>query len=414
MLLNLNQKYLLVDLNNNINILNYVKTEYINIINEMDEYLSWKEKTIEDVIIMLCSKAYGSFNEVLEILTFIKTLNGSMNNLFIGSKIPNNYINQDNEIEFIYNIILNLKKSFNNFNIFNIKSYAILENKYKYDAEILVKNFLVDYQKNKLDPPKNKYSVKLWNKLSKAFHSGLLSKKEGFMNYVGDMFSVNDEIYNFRNYKDEIKLWANNRNIESKIIIDFLENYTFILLDVLTIKKNIDLNKNELDPLEKMSLESNSFIKTLTGSNNLEHIIRPFLHGKPHNITFKFKTNDSYKIMPSINVINSSKPNNGKLLFYFNKIDSIDKNYRFSLNITNKIDIKWLFSALPYYYKPQNFKNILLKKSHDTYNMYEINGDLYDNFYVELKNNWSLQNIPFESTELPILKEYIQNLKTMY
>lgn len=418
MLLNLNHKYLLVDLKlsnttNDTNILNYVKTEYVDIINDMDEYLGWKEKTIEDVIIMLCSKAYGSFNEVLEILTFIKTLKGFINNLFIGSKIPNNYINQDNEIEFIYNIILNLKKSFHQFNIFHIKNYETLENKYKYDAEILVKNFLIDYQKNKLDPPKYKYSVKLWNKLSKAYHNGLLSKKEGFMNYVDDMFSANDEIYNFRNYKKEIILWANNRNIESKIIIDFLENYSFILLDVLTIKKNLDVNKNELDPLEKMSLESTSFKKSLTCSDKLEHIIRPFIHGNPYNIAFKLKTNDNYKIMSSINVINSSKPNNSKILFYFSKKDSFDTKFKYSLNITNKIDIKWLFSALPYYYKPQNFKNILLKKSYDTNNIYEIHGDLYDNIYAEIKNNWSLNNIPFESTELPILKEFIKNLKQM-
>jgi hypothetical protein len=409
MLLSLSQTYLLVDLklNNDINVLDTFKTEFVNIINDMDEYLDWKEKTIEDIIIILTSKAYGSFNEVLEILTLIKTINGTMKNLFINSNIPDNYMSQDNEIEYLYNIILNFKKSFSYFNIFNIKSYSILENKYKYDAEILVQNFLVDYEKNKLEPPKNKYSVKLWNKLSKAYNNNLLNTKEGFMDYVSDMFSVTDEIYNFRNYKEEIKLWIKNKNIDSKILIDFLEDYTYILLNILTIKKKFDPNKNKLDPLEKMEIESNSFKKSLTNSNDLEHIIRPFLHGKPYNITLKLKTHGKYNIIPPANVINSSKPNNGKILFYFNKIDSFDKNYIFSINITNKIDIKWLTSALPNYYKPQNFKNIIYNK----YKMYELYGDLYDDFCMELKNNWSLHNIPFESTELPILKEFIKNLK---
>jgi hypothetical protein len=424
MLLNLNQKYLLVDLklsnlsfiNNDVDLNYYIKTEFVNIINDMDENLSWSEKTIEDTITILTSKAYGSFNDVLEILILIKIIQGTIKNLFINLKIPNNYISQDNEIELLYNIILNFKKSFSYFNIFNIKSYDTLENKYKYDAEILVQNFLVDYKKNKLDPPKNKYSIKLWNKLSKAYHNGSLKAKEGFMTYVGDMFSVTDQIYNFRNYNEEIKLWAINKNIESKILINFLENYTSILLEILTIKKNFNPNKNELDPLEKMEIESTSFTKSLTGTNDLEHIIRPFLHGKPFNIALKLKTHGSYKTIPPVNVINSSKPNNGKLLFYFNKIDSLDKRYTFSINITNKIDIRWLFSALPYYYKPQNFKNEIVKKSDNIYKIYEIYGDLYDDFCAEMKNKWSLQNIPFESTELPILKEFMKNLKksTLY
>ena len=420
MLLNLNQKYLLVDLslsnssfiNNNMNLQNYIKTEYVDIINEMDEYLIWKEKTLEDVITMLTSKAYDSFDDVLLILTFIKTLKG-INNLFINSKIPNNYTNQDNEIELLYNIIYNFKKSFNNFNIFNLKSYKILENKYKYDAEIVVQNFLIDYEKNKLDPPKNKYTVNLWNKLSLSYHKGSLRKKEGFMDFVKDMINVNDEIYNYRNYREEIKLWSKTRNIESNMIFNFLENYVNILLSVLTIKKDFDPNKNELDPLEKIALESTSFKKSLTGSHELENIIRPFLHGKPYNITLKIKTTDeSYKIIPSIfNVINSTKPNKGRILFYFDKSKSLDKKYNFTLNVTNKIDIKWLFNILPYYYKSNTFKNEIVKKYNYTYKLYELYGDLYDSICTDITNNWSLHNVPFESTELPVLKEFMKNLK---
>ena len=49
--------------------------------------------------------------------------------------------------------------------------------------------------------------------------------------------------------------------------------------------------------------------------------------------------------------------------------------------------------------------------SDNTYKIYELYGDLYDSFCAELKNKWSLENIPFDSTELPILKEYIKNIK---
>ena len=420
MLINLNNKYLLVNFNNNndnkIVLSSYAKTEFVNIIEEMDSYLDWKEKSIEDIIVMLTSKAYGSFNEVLEILTFIKTINGSIKNLFGNSKIPKNYNFQDNEIEYIYNIINSFKKSFSHFKIFEIKSYSYLENKYKYHAKVLVDKFLIDYEKNKLDPPSNKYTVKLWNKLSNSYQNGLLKTEKGFMKFIGDMFNLNDsdEIYNFRNYKEEIQLWAKSRNFKSKILIDFLEYYTYVLLDVLTIKKDIDPNKEKKDPLEKMEIESTSFKKSLTGTNTLEHIIRPFLHGNTFNIILKLKTNEKYKTISLLDVINSTKPNNTNLLFYFNKI-KLEDNKVYSLNITNKIEIEWLFNILPFYYNPSNFKNEITKltvqNKLNNYNVYERYGNLFDDFCAKISNKWSLHNIPFESTDLPILKEYLNYIK---
>ena len=81
------------------------------------------------------------------------------------------------------------------------------------------------------------------------------------------------------------------------------------------------------------------------------------------------------------------------------------------LNGTNKIEIEWLFNVLPFYYKPSTFKNEIIKKNNDSYKIYSLYGDLYTEFYVKLSNKWSLNNIPFESTQLPILKKYIEKLK---
>jgi hypothetical protein len=84
----------------------------------------------------------------------------------------------------------------------------------------------------------------------------------------------------------------------------------------------------------------------------------------------------------------------------------------FTINITNKIEIEWLFNILPFYYKPSNFKNqIVKKKNNNIYFIYELYGDLFDDFCAKIANKWSIHNIPFESTELPILKEFIRNLK---
>ena len=413
MLLNLNNKYLLVDfklenvsfINNKVDIGNFQKTEFVNIINDMDNKLIWREKTQEDIIIILTSIAYGSFNEVLEILTFIKIINKSMANIFINSKIPYEYNSQDIEIEYIYNLIKNFKKSFNYFKIFEIKDYSSIKNKYKNNVNLLVNKFLIDYQNDEINPPKI-YSAKLWGKLSNYYNNGLLKTEKVLMGCINDIDNSNNEIYNFRNYNNEIKIWAKNRNINSEILIDYLEYYTNVYIEILTIKKN--LNDDDLDPVEQMKNESISFIKSLTMKHDLEHIIRPFLHGNPFNIALKLQTHGSYKTIALINVINTTKPNTENLLYYFGK--EIKDNF-FNINITNKIEIEWLFNVLPFYYKPSTFKNEIIKKNNDSYKIYSLYGDLYTEFYVKLSNKWSLNNIPFESTQLPILKKYIEKLK---
>jgi hypothetical protein len=202
------------------------------------------------------------------------------------------------------------------------------------------------------------------------------------------------------------------RNIDSSIIMSFLENYASVLISVLTIKQDFNPELNELDPLEKMELESSSFQKSLTYTSDYEKIIRPFLHGNPFNIGLKLKTHGLYKTLPPFNIINSSKPNNAQLIFYLSKKQSNEIKENFTINITNKIEIEWLFNTLPFYYKPSNFKNQIVKKiNKNTYKTYELYGNLFDEFCVKLANKWSIQNIPFDSTELPILKEFIRNLK---
>ena len=420
MLLHLNYKYLLVDiklenlsfLSTNINYNNIIKTEMVDIINNMDEYLVWDNKELEDVIIILTSKAYNSFNEVLEILTLIKTINKSIKNLLDNSNIKK-YNNQDNEIEYLYKIINDFKISFPNLNLFKIKNYDNLENKYKNDAEKLVNNFLEDYKINKIKFPKNKYTVTLWNKLISSLHNGRLKKKEGFMDFINDMIYNDDILYNFNKYIYEIKNWSIIRNINPDIMIKFCYNYISILLSILTIKKNFDSNKNELSPLEIMESESYSFKKSLTLKNNLEHIIRPFMHGYTFNIGLKINTHDNYYITnSSIKIINEFKKNNTNLFFYCYKKKCKDDNI-YQVSITNKIEIEWLINVLPFYYKPSNFKNVIIKKN-DTINICYFYGDIYDDFYVKLKNAWNLNNIPFESTKFPILKKFINNLKKMY
>jgi hypothetical protein len=395
LLLNMNNKYFIVKINNN-----YFKTELFNYVEELNEYLNWNEKTYEDCIIMLTSNAYNSFNEVLMLLTLIKTINNSMKNFINDMKI---YNNQDNELEYLFQILQDFKNNFNFLRIFSLNNYKTLYNKYINDSKIIIDKFKIDYKNNKLDPPKNIYTVKIWNKLSKLFNNGDLNNENGFMQFIGDLIE-NIQINDYKIYEKEINNWSVLRNIKPNILLDFIKYYNRILLEVLTIDKNKDSEFNDMNPLEKISLESSSFKKSLTGKNNNEKIIRPFIHGNPLNIGLRYDTNDKYhKTLSNCPVKiknNDSKINNNSLIFFNNRSESINPEFKFDVSITNKVEIEWLFNALPYFYKSSNFKD---------------SGDIYDDFCVKLKNKWSLNNMPYESSQnLVILNKFIRMLKNNY
>ena len=64
------------------------------------------------------------------------------------------------------------------------------------------------------------------------------------------------------------------------------------------------------------------------------------------------------------------------------------------MSITNKIEIDWLFNVLPIYYKPSNFKNITLKRNGDEINQLFLDGDIFNDFCLNLRNKWSSNNLP--------------------
>jgi hypothetical protein len=90
------------------------------------------------------------------------------------------------------------------------------------------------------------------------------------------------------------------------------------------------------------------------------------------------------------------------------------------MSITNSIEIKWLISALPIFYRPSNFKNIYVKKNNTNNYDKKINGQItvitsnsyYWNYLCnKIHNEWTYYNIPFDTELLPKLYQYFKNLK---
>jgi len=407
LIINQSYKYFLVDKStkiynqtNNFIIDNKMlyKTEFFEYVNKIRELIDSNDFGTPEYITLLTSQAYGSFNEVLEVLSMLKVINNSMKNLIINMKL---YNNQDSEIEFIYNIIEEFKKKFYYFNIFSIKNNLKL--KYSSVVDKKTEVYLNDRKKDKKDPPPNKYTAKEWNKLNQLYLTGRL--KNSFDSLISDLIEKDNMINNFENYIYEINNWAEFNNIKGSALIQYLYTYKKYYLNFMTMKKN-DPNNLELDPLKKMDDESSSFKKSLSCTNKYEKIIRPFLHGRPFNFALRMKSSDNFHttIPPTPLINNDSKANISNILFYFNKKEN-------DMSITNKIEIDWLFNVLPIYYKPSNFKNIILKRDGDEIKQLFLDGDIFNDFCVSLRNKWSSNNLPFESSEGEILREFIKNIK---
>jgi hypothetical protein len=415
LMLNLNYKYFLVNiqddfinsLDNKIVTKNICKTEFVGYVNELRKNIDLEIITNEDIIILLTARAYKSFDEVLEILAMIKAIDSSIEKLVDNMKL---YNEQDIDIEFIYNMIMKFKKKFSSLKVFNMKTRKNLINTNKTLVDNYLNKYKLDKIKNRYDPPKV-YSIAIWNKLNLLNNTGRLNTIDGFDNIIYDLLEF-DQL--FDNYNDnEINIWCKNNNLKFDAIKNFLITFKSIKIASLTIDKNKEKYDDNIDILEKMDNESLSFIKLLTLKNKSESIIRPFIHGLPLNVGIRFKTDDYYhKIKGSLNIVNEHKINNSNVIFFYGKKEeTTDTNINFNVNITNRVEINWLYNALPLYYKPNNFKNIYIKNYKNKIETEIINGNLYDNFCVKLRNCWKKYNIPFDSTEMPILSLFIKNFK---
>lgn len=417
LILNKSRKYFLVDIKalysqlsvNKIIKNDIYKTELFELVNKLREIIEINEILENDLIMILTSIAYNTFEENLEILTMIKTINNSIKNLILDMK---KYNNQDNEIEFIYNIINDFKNKFHFLNLFNIKNINTtnLKEKYKNNVDTIIEQFIKDRNKSIYDPPVNIYTSKQWNKFNELYNKGEL--KINFDYIITDILKTSSNFYNFEDYKDEIIKWCKYNNINGDIFIEFLKKLVTFKLSFATRKKNNNPNLITIDPLEEMANEASGFKKSLITDTKIERIIRPFIHGEPFNIAIKCSSNvDYYKTTQSLTIIyNNNKINNkANLLYYYNKTPS--NQFDYDMTLTNKIKIEWLFNVLPFYYKPSNFKNIILKRNDTKIDKLINQGDMFDYFCVELRNKWTLNNIPYESTNMLILRTFIKNLK---
>ena len=412
-------KLLLLNINNNkiyknerIDYRNYYVSEIFHELNNLKSKLELSN--INEASLLMYARAYDSFSEILEINTLIKTCDYSITNLITNLK---NYNSQDTEIEFLYNIVTNFKNKFNYLNIFKIKSLKYLINKYYSNYYELATEFNKLYKKNKYYIS-SKFNIELWNTFIKLKASGKLFETNGLETILNIECQFTDEIYkDYLKYESDIINWCDLNNINSNIIITFLNNYSKQLINILTINKDEDKYYDIEVPLDL------NFTKYLTSDTKIERIIRPFIHAYPYNYAFKLDSNNYYYTFNFNKVINlDTKLNNELCLLYLNINNfkspiAFDKNKLtyspniYDIKITNRININWLFITLPHFFNSSRFKTLYLEydKDHKSI-LYKHNEPLWERICNKIANSSNCM-IPFEDVNLPIISAYIKAFK---
>jgi hypothetical protein len=196
-----------------------------------------------------------------------------------------------------------------------------------------------------------------------------------------------------------------------------------ILLNVLTIERNVDIDLNEISPLKWIDDIKTNFSRILKGSDIKEKIIKSFIIGRPLNYAIKLDFNNDYYNMfdPTLKAylapnrfLQDRKANN--ILFYY---DYVDVKGTIVLNLTNNVDLEYFVSCNPQIFNKNIFKKIvpsiyLHTENKEYFKEYkdfiQINGSNYDSI-VSYVNNNSLGFSPWENNKLLIISEYFKKLR---
>lgn len=420
LLVNIKPTRIISNTNFNINYDNYYITELVEHINNITR-LKIVDNFNEGILI-LYAQAYDVLYEIMQIITLIKIGNNSITNLFINPKLFND---QDNQIEFIFNLIENIKKDFNDLQIFNIKNNGskYLKNKYFLNYIELAKKF----KKNKENKKKHSgFTYNLYDKFNELDINGELYTETGFEKILNLESIITKELYNeIDKNKLKINKWEQQNNLKVDIIYNFLKKYTENLVDVLTIEKELDKKFDNINPLVFIKNYESQFLKTLKTNKIFDRIIKSFIHAYPLNFAININDNQFYLTHNSVKVINvETKLNTIPYLFYFSFDNFTNKEVLFKkqnvpiidnvyeIKLTNKVDIKMLFSALPFYYKPSKFRTEYLLYDFNEPTIITIKNPKWQLLCNKIANSWSNEPLPFEYAEdLKIISTYIKNVK---
>ena len=428
------QRLIIIDKNYNPNIFNQnyitpelLKTDLYNKVLDLQKKINDNSFDVNDYLTLFAATGFNCLNEILAIITMIKTVK-TLTALTTKDLIKNFfnqwYINETSEILIIHNIINKIKSELNN--LFIIK---LIENNKLVDIidDTINKhiiNFKLNYKKNiTIIPEIFKQEIDLWNLLRKLFNAGKLENKSGkeeiklyLLKKIINADLIKREL--------EIKIFCANNYFKYETINLFFINLSNILLNVLTIDRNVDIDLNEISPLKWIDDIKTNFIKILKNNDIKEKILKSFIIGRPLNYAIKLNFNDNYYNMFDISLKGIIQPNNfipnrkiTNIIFYY---DYSDLQGTILLNLINNVELEYFVSCNPQIFNKNIFKKVkpflTLQKINNHFKeektFIQINGTNYDSIISYINNNSLLStNSPWENYKLPIISEYFKKLK---
>jgi hypothetical protein len=397
--------------NYNINISKIVKTQlYTNVI-ELQKVLNDNTININDCLTLFASEGLNCFKEILCIIIFIKSFDRI--GLSKDEKKFYSIWNQDSELIMYYNIFNKLQIKFKDLLLFKIINKNDELNKYTDKVNYLIELF------NPLEPIGIfENNTILWNEMQKLFKQGVLNKTNGKSKIK---FIIIKEFIEIEINKNlfEIKLWCTENYLNFDGIYIYLLKLTDIILNVLTLEKNLDSDSLEISPLEwiKKPIFKASFNRILKTGELKERILKSFILGRPLNYAIKINTEDKAYYLAKPNMKGFIETNNASILFYYTFEESPIKNL-VKLKIINNIPLEYFTSCLPQIFNKTYFKTIIpivkfeIKDNNFIFHKsaIELKGDNYDRILNFVHNN-SLSKSPWENQELKQIYLFFKKLR---
>lgn len=400
---------------------NFIKTELARKVCEMSKDYEFDKG---DIITLISSQAMGCFNQVYELLLFLRTISNSISNLST-LKFPQ-YLDiykgkYTSDFMFLLDIIKNLKSSLNDLLVFNLdkkETQVRITHHYESILDKFLKLKKMQKENNNFTPPLDSFDFKLWNKLSNLLITGNMSKFQKIMEGMSiglDLFKKDIE-----KNKDRIKKWCENNYISENIIVNFLN-----LLFVSNINKKLILKHRVLEWADKLYNKFNNVLTTFTLE---EKIIKSFMYGKPSNFAYKTKLeNEMLSVMNRkvFNVYYNIDFFTKERLTMTNLSNSLIFYYSFSVNDTGKsinvsivsnIDPKWLTSTYTMLFNPYTFPSYFIDWKGDVKHYFFMGWDNYERIKKEILNNWNQDKNPWtlDDIETPIMTYFYKMItKTM-
>ena len=396
----------------------YKKTVYSEKIIEVMRLMSCEEN---QATILLLGAGYNILVETCMVHSIIQAISKIQPMISVIIKKVGKYImydeafalfNSNSDITSLYMITQLLQKKLCNMEIFKIisaykkgediiksqsSSYSIFMIKYK-----LLKN---SYYNNMIKDPI------VLNMFKAMQHKGLLEDNKGFIYWLSKSNFLKDKIIlDIKNNLPFIITCCDNLYLDYNIVIEYLNNLLHNILNILSIENTVDTKYNEMHAFDWIKQLTPNLMKNLkndrieTKLNLCFFFAQPFIAVKNNKDYINLKDGTIIGINSIFNKNNTFCNNIGSYIYYYSQ----SKNM---MSLIANIDPLILPIYYPLFYNNYYIKSVYTFIQDNNYIRKEYNNIEWINLINIVKNNYSYLSFPFFTPYLPVIEEYIINLK---